>query len=83
MVVETVSGGFVIVIGALLLIDAVLLPRLLRACAKREVADRAESGSADQPSIQETARARDAGPFHLHNVKMGLGRCSKRWEEAM
>jgi TRAP-type mannitol/chloroaromatic compound transport system permease small subunit len=33
---QTVSGGFAIAIAVLLLIDAVLLPRLVRRCAERE-----------------------------------------------
>ncbi len=57
---EMVSGGFVIAIAALLLIDAVLLPRLVRACAKHEAEASAASGEADLPAAQEAAGAHGA-----------------------
>ncbi len=53
------SGGFVIAIAVLLLIDAVLLPRLVRKCAEREAKTRVET--AGEAAVEPTRDVEIAG----------------------
>ncbi|MFQ5985309.1 MAG: TRAP transporter small permease subunit [Alphaproteobacteria bacterium] len=54
---DTFSGAFAAVIAALLLIDAILLPRLMRRCAERE----AKRPPTPEPEAEVTARQRRMG----------------------
>jgi TRAP-type mannitol/chloroaromatic compound transport system permease small subunit len=69
---DTVALGLAIVIALLLLIDAILLPRLVRRCAEREAA----TGEATGPGAAGSASAESVGYAHLSGLTYAIARLS-------